>query len=294
MTGFKRVKADHGSIVMRKPVYGFGKNDADYKVYITIDGKMHTCPYYLKWIGILQRCYDKSFHDRQPTYKGCAVCDEWLAFTNFRRWMASQSWKGKELDKDLLVPGNKIYSPVTCCFVSSRINSILTYNRNKKSGLPQGVRVCESSGKYLVKSTSGGVSTSLGSFLTVGSANIAYRNLKAKQIRDIAKGEKKKVKDALHRHAEILEATSEKITDETIYENATKGGKELSINEFCKAKNVTLAELARVCGTTKQNINNLQTRAKHPHVVRYDEKTGDVQIVKVEKIMCHGNLKRKR
>ena len=72
---------------------------------------------------MLQRCYSESHLVRQPTYKGCSVCEEWLTFSNFKSWMEQQDWEGKQLDKDLLVYKNKIYSPETCVFVSSVINS---------------------------------------------------------------------------------------------------------------------------------------------------------------------------
>ena len=67
-----------------------------------------------------------------------------------------------------------------------------------------------------------------------------------------------------------------------------------TIKEFCERMGIGPAAVANACGVEKQYINNIKTRLKHPHVVRYDEKTGDIQIVKVEKIMCHGNLNRKR
>ena len=100
-------------------VYGVGINDAEYSVheYKKINGRRKTvwrCPYYNRWIDILKRCYSKGFHSKNPTYKGCTVSEEWLIFSNFRDWMIKQNWEGKQLDKDLLFEGNKIYNPETC------------------------------------------------------------------------------------------------------------------------------------------------------------------------------------
>ena len=39
--------------------------------------------------------------------------------------MNSQNWEGKQLDKDLLVEGNKVYSAETCAFVSSMVNTFV-------------------------------------------------------------------------------------------------------------------------------------------------------------------------
>lgn len=111
----------------RSLTYGVGINDADYVVQKNekVDGKKKAvwrCPYYDRWISMLRRCYSAKFHVKQPTYKGCKVCDEWLYFSNFHKWMENQDWEGKQLDKDLLLEGNKIYSPDTCVFVSPRVN----------------------------------------------------------------------------------------------------------------------------------------------------------------------------
>ena len=120
----------------KKLVYGVGVNDADYVVEKreTIrygDGKQKhklvwVCPYYLAWMNMLRRCYYTKFHESRPTYIGCSVSDEWLTFSNFKRWMEDQDWDGKQLDKDLLFDGNKVYSAETCVFVTKAVNLFTT------------------------------------------------------------------------------------------------------------------------------------------------------------------------
>lgn len=120
----------------KRLTYGVGINDADYQVQdciITVDenGKksrkvIWRCPFYSKWVSMLRRCYHHKYQEKQPTYKGCSVFEEWLLFSNFKAWMETQDWEGKHLDKDLLVMGNKIYSPETCVFVDAKINLFLT------------------------------------------------------------------------------------------------------------------------------------------------------------------------
>ena len=68
-------------------------------------------------------CYSTKFQERQPTYIGCTVSEEWLTFSNFKNWMMTQDWEGNQLDKDLLFKGNKIYSPETCVFVTPMVNT---------------------------------------------------------------------------------------------------------------------------------------------------------------------------
>lgn len=120
----------------RKLVRGVGVNDADYVVqkWETIgyvDGKQKkkliwVCPFYRTWKNMLERCYSIKYQERQPTYVGCTVSDEWLTFSNFRAWMEKQDFVDNQLDKDLLIEGNKVYSPETCVFVSGVVNMFTT------------------------------------------------------------------------------------------------------------------------------------------------------------------------
>lgn len=107
----------------RSLYYGVGLNDSDYLTRTRQPcGKVVFCPYFLRWKKMLERCYAK---DIKSGYEGCTVCEEWLTFSNFKSWMQAQDWEGKELDKDLLVEGNKQYSPNNCCFLTKKVNSFL-------------------------------------------------------------------------------------------------------------------------------------------------------------------------
>ena len=93
---------------------------------------------YNKWAAMLKRC-SEIYHISHLTYKDCYVCDEWLTFSNFKSWMETQDWEGKDLDKDLLIYSNKMYSPNTCCFISPVINKFLTKRQNERGLYPLGV-----------------------------------------------------------------------------------------------------------------------------------------------------------
>ena len=123
----------------KKLVYGVGVNDADYAVYTRCDRKKVACPFYVKWHGMLERCYSAKSQLKQPTYIGCSVCDEWLLFSNFKRWMEAQNWRGKELDKDLIFKGNKVYSPETCAFVDKKLNQFTNDRLSAIGDWPTGV-----------------------------------------------------------------------------------------------------------------------------------------------------------
>ena len=138
-----------------KLVYGVGINDADYRVAIIEklpcgrQRQLFKCKYYSRWSEMLKRCYSKAYQDKKPTYKDANVCEDWLTFSKFKEWMEEQDWEGKCLDKDLLVKGNKVYSPETCVFVSSNINSFLTDSKAIRGSCPLGVTLRY--GKYYAR-----------------------------------------------------------------------------------------------------------------------------------------------
>ena len=80
---------------------------------------------YQTWHGIIERSYSEEFQKNNHTYKGCTVCDEWHNFQNFAKWFDDNypcDDLRYELDKDIKIDGNKIYSPDTCLFVTKKEN----------------------------------------------------------------------------------------------------------------------------------------------------------------------------
>ena len=131
-----------------KLVKGFGINDADYTVRVKeayyLDGKrkmktLWECPFYTKWLSMITRTNCNNYKNNKPTYKDKSVCEDWKYFSNFKKWMEQQNWENMELDKDILVEGNSVYSPETCVFVPRYINMIITLGSSKTSHLPLGV-----------------------------------------------------------------------------------------------------------------------------------------------------------
>tara|TARA_R110000824_G_scaffold126388_1_gene285928 strand:+ start:187 stop:615 length:429 start_codon:yes stop_codon:yes gene_type:complete len=140
---------------------------------------------------------------KQPTYKGCSVAEEWLTFSNFRKWMVEQDWKGKHLDKDLLVEESKIYSSETCVFICRKLNNLLNSNDNARGKLPIGVS--KHGNNYQVHISKDGKQVRLGTFTSPEKAHAAWKKAKAKIIlnaldltNDI------RVKDALRNRAQAL------------------------------------------------------------------------------------------
>jgi hypothetical protein len=79
------------------------------------------------------------------SYEFAEVDTPWVFFSNFSQWAKNKYRPGYHLDKDLLVEGNTLYSPDTCCFLPPRINSAFKPN-SKVSPIGRGVRMKTSLG----------------------------------------------------------------------------------------------------------------------------------------------------
>ena len=129
---------------------------------------------------MLERCYSKKYLESYPTYTGTSVCSEWLSATAFKKWMEQQDWHGKCLDKDIIVPGNKLYSPETCAFVLPATNLFVTANDASRGDCPVGVSLYKRTGKYRTscRNPFTGKSEYLGCFSTPEEAHEAWRKRK--------------------------------------------------------------------------------------------------------------------
>ena len=191
-----------------KLVHGVGINDADYTVCPRgQDGRQVMCPYYRTWHSMIERAYCPKLHAKRPTYVGVTVCKEWHSFMTFRAWMEAQDWEGKHLDKDIIVPGNKVYSPATCAFVSREINNLLTDHAAARGKLPIGVHWHRQVEKFQARVSENGKRRTLGSFTTPEAAHRAWRKEKLRIVRTVAREcDDPRVSAGLLRHSYRIEA----------------------------------------------------------------------------------------
>lgn len=168
------------ALSQRALVRGVGVNDAPYLTQPTIGGRLVKCPAYSVWENMLKRCYDPAVAKRQPAYIGCTVCEEWHSFMSFRAWLTQHpDWQNRQVDKDILYPGNKMYSPDTCLLVPAHVNTLFTQGGNRQAantGLPMGVH--PQGKRYLARLSAGGKWLHIGSYPTIAEAHAAYRSAK--------------------------------------------------------------------------------------------------------------------
>ena len=154
---------------------------------------------------MLKRCYSLKYQKLQPTYKECIVCEEWLIFSNFKKWMEMQDWYGKELDKDIIKPKNNIYCPEYCIFVSRYVNNLLNIRKNRKDlKYPQGVYFEKHTQKFVAEITIDNRKKNLGRYATPHEASIVYIKNKRERILNFAEKTSGRLRAGLIAHAEAM------------------------------------------------------------------------------------------
>lgn len=103
-------------------LYSWGINDLKYHSDYYRENYDDYKAVYTKWTGMMKRALSPKYLAKFPTYEGSSVCDGWQFISEFKDWTTSQVWQGLELDKDILVIGNKHYSPETCAYVPKFVN----------------------------------------------------------------------------------------------------------------------------------------------------------------------------
>lgn len=157
---------------------------------------------YTQWSSMLTRCYYGKYHERFPTYVGCRADEQWHNYQEFAEWCNWQIGfkEGYVLDKDILVKGNKVYSPETCVFVPAEINSLFVCMNKKGKTSPAGISYQESYGKYIVSCAIRGKNKNLGRYKCPEEAFAVYKNFKENLVKEKAE-EYKDVLDVRAYHA---------------------------------------------------------------------------------------------
>lgn len=157
---------------------------------------------YNLWYEMLRRTINnKNLPPRSVSYKDVTVCSEWLCFQNFAKWYYDQSYhncrddKGRHyhLDKDLLVKGNRNYSPDKCCLLPQDVNLLIVKNNANRGELPLGVHAHKPSDKFIVQMNRYGKLHHVGLYETAEEAFLAYKKAKEIHIKEVAEKWKGKI-----------------------------------------------------------------------------------------------------
>lgn len=144
------------------------------------------CEHNAKYLSVWQNVLNRTVYldlNKNPSYAECFLNKEWYRFSNFKRWARLNYRAGWELDKDLLLEGNKEYGPDTCVYVPRYVNNCLKMS-NKGSNRMLGVTL-DKSGSYRAGISEFGVKISLGSYKDESDAHKAWQLRKSQYLQKI-------------------------------------------------------------------------------------------------------------
>ena len=154
---------------------------------------------YASWSSMITRCYTQTIikgENHYRRYENAEVCKEWLLFENFYEWLHSQEnfdkWilldKGA-IDKDILIKGNKIYSPETCCLVPNYVNALFLKSDRIRGKYPIGVTYKTRDKVFEVQCRLNGKEAYLGRCNTPEQGFLLYKKVKESYIKQVAQEE---------------------------------------------------------------------------------------------------------
>ena len=182
-----------------KTLYGIGYIGVG-KYKVSGNDKSPVSIAYKFWFSLMERCYSEKRRWKYSAYDDKYMSEKWYNFQDFGAWLDDNYYEIKgevmQLDKDILVKGNKVYSPDTCLIVPQRINMLFVEKKNKWN-FPSGIRMSKS-GKYIASYNE----VHLGTIDNLEQAIQIHDNAKRIHIRNIAEEYKgsisQKVYDALY------------------------------------------------------------------------------------------------
>ena len=181
--------------------YGVGK-------YRLCKGNEFERKIYGVWRGMLNRCYMLE----RKSYAECTVDERFHNFQVFAAWYEENFYtvgtERMDIDKDILIKGNKVYSPDACILVPVTINTLFIQNRRHRGALPVGVYKFRN--KYRACVSRYDSSIDLGTFDTPEEAFLAYKTAKEAYIKQVADEYKDKIPKKLY---DALYAYTIEITD---------------------------------------------------------------------------------
>lgn len=141
---------------------------------------------YKSWQRVVERGYSVKWKEKYPSYKDVTVDECWHNFQNFAEWFEKNYTEGFELDKDILVKGNKHYSPKTCCFVPSELNKCFTKREAKRGKYPIGVSFHKKLKRFITSLNRNGDIILLGYYDTPEEAFEVYKFAKESWVKELA------------------------------------------------------------------------------------------------------------
>lgn len=137
---------------------------------------------HVTWLAMIKRVYYRAPHKPHTSYDGYFVDPCWHLYSDFKRWFDINHIAGYQLDKDILQPGNRFYSPDTCVFVPHYINQAVVWRRKPPKSGYHGVNAF--AGRWYARLTHKGETTDCESRADALEAHCDWLRMKADAIDD--------------------------------------------------------------------------------------------------------------
>ena len=169
--------------VMKPSMYGVGVLGG------VVSNEERSSKVYTSWSNMLKRCYSVKESAQRSSYEGCCVSNNFSNYQYFKNWYNNQIGRdhdGWNLDKDLLVKGNKVYSEDFCVLLPKEINNALTQRKAYRGEYPVGVGYKPLRKQYRARCNKFGKNVHLGWFSTAEDAFYAYKKAKELYLKELA------------------------------------------------------------------------------------------------------------
>jgi len=140
---------------------------------------------YSCWASMVFRSFGPIFKKLNPTYKEVTMCNEFKDYYFFFDWFNENYYEvpGQRtaLDKDILVPGNKVYSPEACVFLPACINTFIS-----QTGVNNRIKLLKS-GVYSLNIVIDGKLTNFGCYSSYDVALNMLKQIKKERLLALSK-----------------------------------------------------------------------------------------------------------
>lgn len=163
-------------------VCGVGINDRKYPSKANGAAKKE----YTLWSAMIRRCYAEKALIRNQTYIECTVSENFKSYSYFYEWCQNQigfGINGWDLDKDILIKGNKIYSEDICVFLPSCLNTITLSVKSRRGQYPIGITYKKDKRVYAARIEADGKRVHCGSSVDMMKAFAIYKKAKESHIK---------------------------------------------------------------------------------------------------------------
>ena len=151
---------------------------------------------YVVWKDVTKRCLDSGFKEKYTTYKDCTISKDWLRYSKFKSDVMNMigfGVHGFQIDKDLIINGNKHFSFENCCFLPHEINTFLAFKKKNKGKYPIGVNFNKRARLFVAKISMDNKRHDLGYFKNPIDAHVRYKEQKELHAKVLAERWRSKI-----------------------------------------------------------------------------------------------------